>query len=135
MKSKVLYPVWVILYILCVCLGAISQRSDAGQVLLTGISLVFYIPPVIILINAIREKDKKTLKQLRMISAISLGLTLLALVGNILSVLAAQIVGDILYVVLLFVSAPMLCCKYWVLTLLLWATLFFASFPKTWKIQ
>lgn len=133
MKSKFLYPVWAMLYILCVCFGAISQRSAAGQVMMTMMSLLFYVPPAIMLIEALQAQDNQTLKVLRLISGLSLGLTLLALVGNILSVLAPQVVGDILYVVLLLASAPMLCCGYWVLTLLLWAVLFFSTFPKIWK--
>lgn len=133
MKQRFLYPAWAGLYILCVCFGAIPERSTAGQVMLTLTSLVFFVPPAIMLIEALQAEDQKTLKTLRLISGLSLGLTLLALVGNILSVLAPQLVGDILYVALLLVSAPMLCCGYWALTLLLWAVLFFSTFPKAWK--
>ena len=133
MKSSFLYPAWAGLYILCVCFGAISERSTTGQVMLNLTSLVFFVPPAIMLAQAVKAEDKKTLKTLRLISGLSLGLTMLALVGNILSVLAPRLLGDILYVVLLLVSAPMLCCQYWAFTLLLWAVLFFSTFPKTWK--
>ena len=135
MKSNFLYPAWAILYIVCVLLGAIPDRSTAGHVLLTGFSLAFFIPPAILLVNALHDRDSKTLKRLRLISILSLVLTMLALVGNILSVLSGQLVGDIAYVVLLLVSAPMLCCKYWVLPMLLWAILLFSTFPKIWKTK
>ena len=133
MKPKNLYPLWGLFYILCVCLGAISQRNTAVDILFTIISLCFFIPPALLLAQALRTDDRKTLKQLRLISMLSLTLTLLALVGNILSVMASQQLGDILYIVLLIVSSPMLCCKYWVLPLLLWAMLLFATIPKIWK--
>lgn len=133
MKSKNLYPIWALLYILCVCLGAISQRNTVLDIIFTLISLCFFIPPALLLIQALRSEDHKTLRALRLISIGSLGLTLLAMVGNILSVLASETLGNILYIVLLAVSSPMLCCKYWVLPLLLWAMLLFSTMPKIWK--
>ena len=81
----------------------------------------------------LKEGDRKILKLLRLISGLSLGLTLLALVGNILSVLGPTLLGDILNIVLLVVSVPMLCGKYWFLSLFLWAVILFASFSKIWK--
>lgn len=133
MKKRYLYPIWGILYILCVCLGAITQRSRLVEMLFTGIGLCFFIPPALLLIQAFKSGDKKTTKLLRLISGLSLGLTLLALVGSILSVLGPLLLGDILNIVLLLVSAPMLCGEYWFISLFLWAILFFASFPKFWK--
>ena len=133
MKPKNLYPIWALLYILCVCLGAISQRSTAVDILFTIISIGFFVPPALLLIQAIGSSDANALRILRLISIASLSLTLLAMIGNILSVLAPEILGNILYIVLLVVSSPMLCCKYWVLPLLLWAMLLFATFPKIWK--
>ena len=133
MKRNVLYPIWGLLYIICVCLGAITERNGAVDVLLTIISIGFFLPGAMLLYGAVRTGDTKTMKTLRLISALSLGLTLLALVGNIMTVMSAQVWGDVMYVVLIFVSAPMLCCKYWALSLLLWAMLLFASFPRIWK--
>lgn len=133
MRSKILYPVWGALYILCVCLGAISQRNTATDVALTGISLLFFIPGFMLLFDAIRNHNTKTLKTLRLLSAASLGLTVLALIGNILSTMGSSLLGDIAYGILLIVSAPMLCCKFWFLSLLLWAVLFYASFPQKQK--
>ena len=133
MKAKYLYPIWGCLYILCLCLGAITQRSVAVDILFTFLSLCFFVPPAILLFQALKEGDRKSLKLLRLISGLSLGLTLLALVGNILSVLGPTVLGDILNIVLLVVSVPMLCGKYWFLSLFLWAVILFASFPKIWK--
>lgn len=133
MKPKFLYPLWGCLYILCVCLGAITQRNLVVDIIFTVISLCFFIPPALLLFRAAKDNDQKTLRLLRLLSALSLGLTLLALVGSILSVLGPLLLGDILNMVLLLVSAPMLCGKYWFVSLFLWAMLLFASFPKLWK--
>ena len=130
MIKRVLYPIWCALYIICLCLGAIPERSTAGEVALTVISILFFVPGFTLLAQSLRCADRKGLMTLRLISGLSLGLTLLALVGNILSVFGSTLLGDILYWVLLAVSAPMLCCKFWALSLLLWAVLLFASFPR-----
>lgn len=132
--KKHLFSIWGALYALCCGLGAIPQRSVPGQIALTVISIGFFIPGYILLVQGLRSRDIKTLKLLRLISALSLGLTLLALVGNFLSVLGSTLLGDIAYGILLLVSAPMLCCQYWALSLLLWAILLCASFPQKKKI-
>ena len=129
MKTRTLYPIWGALYILCACLGAIPERSGIGDAVLTVVSVLFFVPGFLLLAEALRARDMKNLKTLRLISALSLGLTLLALIGNILSVVGSTLVGDIAHWVLLAVSVPMLCCKYWALSLLLWAVILFGSFP------
>lgn len=131
--KKYLYPIWGALYIICVCLGAISERSAAGEVVLTVISVLFFVPGFLLLADGLRTGDAKALKTLRLISGLSLGLTLLALIGNILSVFGSTLIGDIAYAALLVVSVPMLCCKFWALSLLLWAILLCASFPRLWR--
>ena len=99
-------------------------------VLLTLLSLAFFIPGFLLLYYSLREGEWKTRKIVRLISAASLVLTLLALVGNFLSVLASAFVGNLLYVVLLFVSAPMISSGYWVVSIFLWACLLIGSFLK-----
>ena len=127
MKAKILYPVWGVLYIICVLLGAIPQPHPAAEVALAALSLLFFVPAGLLLADAWKTRNHSRLKQLCIISACSLGLTLLALVGNFLSVFCSELAGDILYILLLAVSAPMLCCPYWALSLLLWAILFFTA--------
>jgi hypothetical protein len=59
-----------------------------------------------------------------------LGLTLALLVANVFSVLWSEAVGTVLYELLIFVSVPMVCSRHWVLSLFLWACLFFSTLPK-----
>lgn len=131
MTKKTLYVLWGVLFILCAGLGFIpgfSAEVQTGvQMILTLLSVGFFVPPAWLLYRAGKERDAHTLKLVRNLSALSLGLTLLALVLNFLSVLSSQVLGNILYSILIMVSTPMVCSGYWVLSLFLWACLLMVS--------
>lgn len=132
MKEKTLYPLWAFLYVLCVFLGAIPERSDAGQVALGIVAAVFFVPGAMLLYRGIRDGKKKTVAVVRWVSLTSLLLTTAALVANLLSVRATSLIlGDVLHAVLTVVSAPMLCLgsHWWMASLFAWACLLMASFP------
>jgi hypothetical protein len=96
-----------------------------GAGLLTAVSLGFFVPPAWLTYRAIREKKWKTVALVRNLSMVSLGLTLLVLVLTFLSAAAkaAPALGQLLQVLLIFVSAPMVCSQVWVLSLFCWACL------------
>lgn len=133
MKEKILYVVWLCLYILCVGLGTVTERSTAMHIGFTALSLIFFIPGVLLLCEGIRGGDKKLLLRLRLTSLASLVLTVSLIVLNILAVTAGETAGQILNDVLILVSAPMFCCYWQGLSLFLWACLFVGSFPRVWK--
>ena len=133
MKNKTLYILWGMLYALCTLLGFIPNPAGFLRVLMLFFSALFYIPGFILIHTAHRQNDKKTLLTLRIISAASLALTLAALVGNFLGVLASDAVGNLLYVALVLVSTPMVYSGFWVAPLFIWACLLFATFLKTKK--
>lgn len=128
MKKRILYIVWAYLYALCAGLGHIAQPNGVLAVAMTILSIVFFVPGGILLADALRAKDNKTLVQLRWISALSLGLTLALLVANVLSTLGSELLGSVLYELLILLSVPMVCSRYWVLSLFLWSCLLFATF-------
>lgn len=131
MKQKAIYPIWGVLYVLCVILGLITQRNTAVSVMLATISVGFFVPGVLLLVDAYKNNDKKARLRLRYISLTSLILTLILLIANFASAKSSSLVlGDVLYYILAVVSAPMLCSGVWFLSLFLWACLFIASFPK-----
>lgn len=132
MTKKYLYPIWGAMYIICAYLGLLPEQEGIAKVLMTLVAVAFFVPGFCLLGMAIARKDRKQLKYLRLISGIILGLTLLALVGNILSIMGSITLGNVLHVVLVLVSVPMMCGNYWALTLFLWAVLFMATFPKLW---
>ncbi len=133
MKTKNLFILWACLFILCASLGFIPESSGIGTVLLVSLSLLFFLPGVILLRRAQKNGDRTLLRAVRTVSAVSLGSTVLLLLANFLCVTASQAVGDFLYVLLVIFSSPMFCGRYWIVSLFLWACLLIASFGKTGK--
>lgn len=130
MKKRILYIAWGCMYALCAGLGHIDEPSGLQSAAMTLMALLFFVPPAILLIDALRSGDRKTLFRLRLISIVCLSLTLLMLLFNVTSMLSSQTVGIVLYEMLIFVSVPMICSRYWVLSMFLWALLLFASIPE-----
>lgn len=131
MKKSTLITLWGVLYIICAGLGFIPEPTGAVKTMLFLLSLVFFVPPALLLYRAKKDHDGKGRKFVRRVSLISLGCTLAALIGSILSALTAtNNMGDVMHIVLGLVSAPMYCSNYWALSLFLWAAVLMASLKK-----
>ena len=130
MKKSSLMAVWGIFYIICAGLGFIPQPTGAVRVFLMVISVLFFVPPAILLFDALSSGDRKTVMLVRKLSAASLAVTLVLLIANFLSALGGDWLGGLLHVLLVVASAPMFCSNYWVLSLFLWAVLLVASLQK-----
>ena len=128
-KKVTLYIVWACLYILCVGLGTISPQTGAGKAVLVLIALAFFVPGFLLAIEGLKQENRKNLRTVRIVCICSLSLTVLALVGNFLSVQSDAGVGAALYDVLALVSAPMLCGQYWAVSIFLWACLLMVTIP------
>lgn len=133
LKTKILYSIWAALYILCVGLGTLTVTDTMMKVALIIIAVAFFVPGVLLLGDAISRGDRKGILRIRIISAISLFLTLVALIGFFLTAATQNPAADVLYEVLIFVSAPMVCSQYWLVSLFLWGCLLSASFYKKQK--
>lgn len=131
MKRHILYGLWLLFYIICLVLGfsVPAQTEGAQKVALCLLSLAFFVPGFLLLWEGHKQKDKKLLRRIRICSVLSLSVTMMVLLLNVLSVLWSEKVGDMLYQLLIFVSVPMIPCGSWILSLFLWACLLFASFP------
>ncbi len=127
MSKNSLIVLWGSLFILCAGLGFIPQPEGPLRLLLTGVSLGFFIPPALLLWKAKAAGDRNTLKLIRNLSLLSLGLTLLLLVLNLVSALWSETLGSFLYYLLVILSTPMVCSGYWIMSLFLWACLLMAS--------
>ena len=125
-----MYGIWLFLFILCAGLGFIPEPEGFGKAILVILSILFFVPGAILLVNAIRAENRKTVLLIRKLSITSLVLTLALLVANLFSVNASKVIGDILYGLLAVISAPMLCGQYWFLSLFLWACLLTGSFTR-----
>lgn len=130
MKRTLLYTIWGMLFLLCGVLGNFASPTGIVKAALVIISVIFFVPGILLLIEGISKQDKSLLLQIRWISGLSLGLTTAAILANILCVFASETVGNVLYRVLVFVSSPMICSQYWGLSLFLWACLLICTIPK-----
>lgn len=126
MNQKMLFALWGGLFIVCAGLGFIPEPAGAIRVLLTVLSLVFFLPPFAL----IRSGSRDTVKLVAHFSALSLGLTLLLLILNFLCAFGSQLLGDVMHFVLVILSAPMIASGYWVLSLFLWACLLLLALKK-----
>lgn len=123
MKKKIAWSVWAVLYVLCVLLGVLGRPGGVGNFFYTVTALLFFVPGALLLYWG--EK-----KQVRLACILSLSLTLALLIANFCSVLLPEPVGNALHVILILVSAPMVCSGYWFLSIFLWACLLMGSFVK-----
>lgn len=127
MKNRYLYAIWGGLYLVCALLGCIAAPQGLVKVLLVLLALVFFVPGGLLLYRAVRSSDRNQIVLIRNISALSLGLTSLALILNFLSVTASETIGNLTYGFLILVSSPMICSQYWFVSLFLWGCLLFSA--------
>ena len=127
MKKNGLFVLWGVLFVVCAGLGFVSQPAGALKWLMIALGLVFFAPPVVLLSRAKATRDLPTAALVRNLSALSLGLTLVLLVANVLSLLGGEALGNVLNAILAIVSVPMFCGQIWVLTLFCWAFLMIAA--------
>ena len=134
MSNTVLYALWGVLYVLCAGLGFISEPGEGLQFLMTFLSVALFVPPMVLNYRAGKQGDRRTLQIVRNLSLAWLAVASVLLVGNFLSVLSSQRVGDILYGLLIMAASPMVCGGYWALTIFLWAWVFWDSRNKLKKL-
>ena len=121
MNQKTLFIIWGALFILTAVLGYFPAGWWS-----TAASILFFIPPFVLLHRGGRD----TVRLIRNLSALSLGVTLVVLILNFVLAVSTEILGNILHIVLTIVSAPMLASGYWVLSLFLWACLLMTGLKK-----
>ncbi len=121
MKKKTLYIAWFCLFLITAVLGSVRPGSEMMKALMVTLSICFFVPPAMLLYRGIAGGDRKTVLRLRLVSAISLGASFVLLLANFLSTPLPQWLGDLLYALLIIVSAPMVCSQYWIVSLFAWA--------------
>lgn len=126
---------WVGMFLVCAILGFVPNPQGGNKWLLIFFAAVFFLPPALLVWQGIRHQDKKLLRLIRNLSAISLAVTLVTLVANMFSVLGSVTLGNILYYILVVVSTPMICMQYWVWSLLAWAILLWVCIFSLGKLR
>ena len=117
MRNTFLYIIWGVLYVGCAALGIFNAPTWAGVLGCIG----FFIPPALLLWNAGKEKNRKTLLTVRNLALAWLGVTLVLLILNILSVSMTMTAGKVLYYMMVVLSSPMICGQKWIITMFLWS--------------
>ena len=134
MSNTVLFALWGALYVLCAGMGFISNPGEWLQFGMLLLSVAFFIPPMVLIHRSDKTGDRRTLQLVRNLSLAWLIAASVLLVGNFLSVLSSQWLGDLLYGLLIIVASPMVCSGYWALTIFLWAWLFWDCRSKLKKM-
>ena len=129
-KEWILYAIWLCLYILCVGLGTVEEVEGVGKVLFVLTALIFFIPGIMLLMLGRKEKNKKMILRVRIVSLCSIVLTVIVFSANVMAVAASGNAGVLLNDLLNLVSAPMFCSQYWVLSIFCWGCLLSTSFVK-----
>ena len=127
MKNRILFASWGLLFIVCAGLGFIPEPTGAARVLLTLLSLLFFLPPAVLVWDGGRTGNRAQLTLIRNLSALSLGLTVVLLVLTFVMAFQSETLGNVLHGVLVIVSSPMICSGHWAMSLFLWACLLIAS--------
>ena len=127
MKNRFLYALWGALFILCAGLGFIPESDGGLKLLRTGLSILFFLPPALLIWNARQEKNRVTLLLVRNLSIASLSLSVALIIANFLTVFRSELLGNILHGILVVVSSPMICSGHWAMSLFFWACLLIAS--------
>ena len=122
MNKTILFVLWGGLFALCAGLGFFAP-SGWGL----AMSLLFFLPPGMLVYRAGKEGDWHTVRLIRNLAALSLVLTMALLILNFVLAASSETLGNFLHGVLVVVSTPMIASGYWVLRLFLWACLLMAS--------
>ena len=123
MKNRFLYALWGALFILCAGLGFIPEPAGGLKILLTGLSILFFLPPAVLVWKGRREE----LTLVRNLSILSLTLSVLLIIANFLTAFRSELLGDIFHGLLVVISSPMICSGHWAMSLFFWACLLIGS--------
>ena len=123
-----LYTLWAAMFALTAVLGFAFPTADgaAARLALMLVSVLFFLPPWVILARGGREHRLLV----RYLSMASIALTVVLLCLNLMSARWSESVGIALNAALTVVSAPMVCSNFYVLPLFLWGTLLMGTFRK-----
>ena len=123
MTNKSWYIIWAVLFALCAGLGFLPEPEGLDKGICIVMSLLFFVPPAAIVYLGWKEQDREAIRLVRNLALGSLSMTLAVLAANFATLAASTWVGDLLYTILVIVSAPMVCSQVWILSLLLWGAL------------
>ena len=119
------YTVWAAMFVLCAGLGFLPEPAGFGKFLLILLTLGFFAVPGLFLSWLDKRGNKLHIRIIRNLAIASLGMTFVLILVNFVAFMAPETVGNLLHILLIIVSTPMICGQYWVLGLFGWACLLF----------
>ena len=125
LSYKTLYIAWAVMFVLTAALGFAFPEVENrwGRVGLGLVSILFFLPPWLVLSRARSEKNRHHICLLRWLCIASLSMTAVLLVLNLRSAGSGEALGLALNTALTVVSAPMVCSNFFVLPIFLWGCL------------
>lgn len=131
MSYPILYTLWASMFLLTAALGLLfPQETGLSRWVLTAVSVIFFVPPWMILHRAQAAEDRSQIRLVRYLSLASVLLTAVLLVLNLRSAGLSEAMGRALNAALAVISAPMLCSNLFVLPIFLWGCLIADTFRK-----
>ena len=132
LNYRTLYLAWASLFALTAVLGLLfpNAADPAGRAALTALSVLFFLPPWLILARAKGEGERRHIRLSRYLSLAAVGLTLVLLIANLRSAGLGDALGAALNAALTVVAAPMVGSNFFVLPIFCWGTLIMGSFLK-----
>ncbi len=130
MQTYLLYVIWAVLYVLCAALGFLPSPEGAVYGLCVFASVLFFLPPGLVLYRAKQTGDRREPKRIRAIALIMLVVSCVMIILNILSVIASELTGRVLYSLMVVLTAPMVAGQWWIIGLFGWACLLVVSIKQ-----
>ena len=128
-----LYIIWAAMFVLCAALGFVPNPGGTTYAALFILAILFFIPPFVLTYRAIKDGDVPEIKRIFTICLVWLGLTLVMLALNFVSVGFTAMGGKFVYWLLIVFSTPMICGQVWVVSIFLWGCLLSATVQELWK--
>ena len=124
-NNRILYIAWAVLYVLGAAVSVFCSPTGAWFVPALILTVLFFVPPSLLLWGAVRNKQGFPLRLVRNLCIGSLASTTLILCLIFVSVglRAGTEIGVVLQVLLERVSVPMMCSPVWAVDLFFWACL------------
>ena len=130
MSRRTLYILWGALYIITAGLGFIPDNGGWLSYVLSAVGILFFVPGGVLLYRAVKYRNERERQRLRKLSMASLGATVVTLLLSMVFAGGSDVAGDVMHVLLGLVSAPMFCCRLWLISLFGWACMLMVSLQK-----
>ena len=115
---------WVAMYVAAVAMGVFWPATAVSTI----VGIVFFVPPAVLLWDGFRSGNQKRIRCIRILSLISLVLTMALVLTVFLTVSSEKNIDKLMDMLLILCAAPMMCFKAWLISLFGWACLLSASF-------